>query len=219
MAALAAVAGCVWLFVEIADEVLEGETGSFDRAVLLALRSATDPAQPWGPAWVREMARDFTALGGFGVLTLLTAATIGYLIMQGKRHAAVLVLVAVAGGQLVSLALKAGFDRARPELVPHGAVVYTASFPSGHAVMAAVTYLTLGALLARAHAALPVKLYVLGLAVLLAVLVGVTRMYLGVHWPTDVAAGWVVGAGWALFSSMVMQWLQRRGEVEPPSSA
>jgi undecaprenyl-diphosphatase len=216
--ALALAAGCAWLFVEIADEVLEGDTRSFDRAVLLALRSAADPAQPWGPGWVREMARDFTAMGGFGVLTLLTAAAIGYLLLQRKRHAAILVLAAVAGGQLVSLALKVGFDRARPELVPHGTLVHTASFPSGHALMAAVTYLTLGALLAQVHASAAMKLYLLGLAVLLTVVVGVTRVYLGVHWPTDVAAGWVVGAGWALLSSMVMQWLQRRGEVEPPAT-
>jgi undecaprenyl-diphosphatase len=215
--AVALVAGCAWLFVELADEVLEGETRSFDRAVLLALRNAADPVQPWGPGWVAEMARDFTALGGFGVLTLLTAAAIGYLVLQRKRHAAILVLVAVAGGQLVSLALKAGFDRARPDLVPHGTLVHTASFPSGHAVMAAVTYLTLGALLARVHAQVAVKLYLLGMAVLLTALVGVTRVYLGVHWPTDVAAGWVLGAGWALLSSVVMQWLQRRGEVEPPA--
>jgi undecaprenyl-diphosphatase len=206
----------VWLFIELADEVLEGETGSFDRAVLLALRSSADPAQLWGPGWVQEMARDFTALGGFGVLTLLTAAAIGYLVLQGKRHAAILVFVAVAGGQLVSLGLKAGFDRARPDLVPHGTLVHTASFPSGHAVMAAVTYLTLGALLARVHASVRMKLYLLGLAVLLTVAVGITRVYLGVHWPTDVAAGWVVGAAWALASSAIMQWLQRRGEVEPP---
>jgi undecaprenyl-diphosphatase len=164
------------------------------------------------------MARDFTAMGGFGVLTLLTAAAIGYLLLQRKRHAAILVLAAVAGGQLVSLALKVGFDRARPELVPHGTLVHTASFPSGHALMAAVTYLTLGALLAQVHASAAMKLYLLGLAVLLTVVVGVTRVYLGVHWPTDVAAGWVVGAGWALLSSMVMQWLQRRGEVEPPAT-
>jgi undecaprenyl-diphosphatase len=195
--------------------VLEGETRSWDAALLMALRDGSDPARPWGPGWLHEMARDFTALGGFGVLTLLTAAAIGYLVMMRKRHAALLVLLAVAGGQLVSLALKAGFDRARPDLVPHGAPVFTASFPSGHAVMAAVTYLTLGALLARVHAAVAVKLYLLGLAVALTVIVGVTRVYLGVHWPTDVAAGWVVGAAWAILSSLLMQWLQRRGEVEP----
>jgi undecaprenyl-diphosphatase len=207
----------MWLFVELADEVIEGETRSLDEAMLMALRDPADPALPWGPGWLREMGRDFTALGGLGVLVVLTAAALGYLVMLGKRHAALAVLVAVAGGQLVSLALKAGFDRARPDLVPHGSLVYTASFPSGHAVMAAVTYLTLGALLARVHASVAVKVYLLSVAVVLTLLVGVSRVYLGVHWPTDVAAGWVVGAAWALMSALVMQWLQRRGEVEPPA--
>jgi undecaprenyl-diphosphatase len=211
---LALAAGCGWLFVSLADEVLEGETGAWDRAILLALRDASDSSLPWGPRWLQEMARDFTALGGLGVLTLLTLAALGYLVMMRKRHAALLILIAVVGGQLASLALKLGFDRARPDLVPHGAAVYTASFPSGHAMMAAVTYLTLGALLARVHADIAAKVYLLGLAVLLALLVGVTRVYLGVHWPSDVAAGWALGAGWAFACSVVMQWLQRRGEVE-----
>jgi len=213
--AIGAASGAVWAFIEIAEEVSEGESRAWDRTLLLALRSAGDPASPWGPAWMHEMARDFTALGGVGVLTLLTAAAFGYLRIIGKRHAALAVLVAVIGGQLLSLALKMGFDRARPDLVPHGSIVYTASFPSGHSMMAAVTYLTLGAMLARVHAPLRIKAYLLSLALILTLLVGVSRVYLGVHWPTDVAAGWAVGSAWALACHFAMQQLQRRGEVEP----
>jgi undecaprenyl-diphosphatase len=98
--------------------------------------------------------------------------------------------------------------------VPHGAIVYTASFPSGHAMLAAVVYLTLGALLARVQPRLVLKLYLLGLAILLTIAVGVSRVYLGVHWPTDVLAGWTLGAAWALFCWAAALWLQRRGQVE-----
>ena len=115
-----------------------------------------------------------------------------------------------------STLLKMGFDRARPDLVPHGSFVSTASFPSGHAMMSAVTYLTLGALLASVHSPTRVKAYLLALALVLTLLVGLSRIYLGVHWPTDVAAGWAVGAAWALLSSLAMRWLQKRGDVERP---
>lgn len=217
LAVIGLLGALLWLFISIAGEVREGETADWDRRLLLALRSAADPAMPWGPPWVQEMARDFTALGGVAVLSLVTFAVVGYLLLARKRHAAAAVFVAVTGGLVLSTLLKLGFDRARPDLVPHGSLVYTTSFPSGHSMMAAVTYLTLGALLARVEASIRIKIYLLSVAVVLTVLVGVSRVYLGVHWPTDVAAGWTVGAAWALFCSFVMRRLQRRGKVEPPS--
>lgn len=208
------VLGGVWVFVEVADAVVEGETHRIDEAILLSMRSADDRSDPVGPLWLEELGRDFTALGGVGVLTLLTFAVIGYLLIRQRRRAALLVLVAVGGGFLLSMLLKEGFDRPRPDLVPHESHVYTASFPSGHSMMAAATYLALGALLARIHRRRRVKTYFLSLAVLLTVAVGVSRVYMGVHWPTDVLAGWAAGAVWALVCWLAALWLQQRGSVE-----
>jgi undecaprenyl-diphosphatase len=219
LAALALAAASLVLFAQLTDEVLEGETHAFDEAILLALRSVTDPADPLGPGWFEDMMRDITALGSLGVLTLMSLAVVGFLVLQGKRHLAVLVVVAVGGGMLVSTLTKLGFDRPRPDLVAHATQVYTASFPSGHAMMAAVTYLTLGALLARGQARRRLKLYLIGLAATLTVLVGFSRIYLGVHWPTDVLAGWTLGAAWALACWAIALWLQARGRVEADQPA
>ena len=211
---IALAGAAIWGFVEIASEVTEGDTEAWDRALLLALRDSADPASPWGPRWLQELARDFTALGGVGVLATLSTIAVGYLWLSRKHHAAIAIVIAVVSGQIVSSLLKIGFDRARPDLVPHGSFVYTASFPSGHSMMAAITYLTLGAMLARVHTSVAMKIYLLSIAVFLTFTVGVSRVYLGVHWPSDVAAGWAVGAAWAFGCSVVMEWLQRRGEVE-----
>lgn len=212
--ALLLVSGIVWGFAELADEVLAGGTHAADEAILLALRAPGDPADPLGPGWVEELGRDFTALGGVGILVSMSLAVVGYLLIQRKRHAALLVVVAVAGGLLISTLLKQGFDRPRPDLVPHGSIVYTASFPSGHSMLSATVYLTLGALLARVHAGLAMKAYFLLVAAGLTFLVGVSRVYLGVHWPTDVLAGWAGGAAWAILCWTVALQLQRRGQVE-----
>ncbi len=211
---LAAAAFAVWLFVELADEVVEGETHRFDEAVLLAFREDADRDNPRGPVWVEEMARDVTGLGGTAVLTLFTLAVTGFFLLQRKWHLAIYVAAAVASGTIVSNLMKAGFDRPRPDLVAHGQHVYTASFPSGHSMISAIVFLTLGALLAGTLKKPAERTYVMVLAVLLAILVGLSRVYLGVHWPTDVLGGWAVGTGWALLCWAISRHLRRRGQIE-----
>ncbi|MBZ6077156.1 phosphatase PAP2 family protein [Microvirga puerhi] len=205
-----------WIFIVLADEVFEGETHALDSALLLALRDPQNPANPIGPGWLEETARDITGLGGYAILTLVTVSVVIYLLMAGKRGAAALLAVAVIGGTLLSTGLKMGFERPRPDLVPHATRVYTASFPSGHAMLSAVTYLTLGALLARVQERRRIKAFIVGLAVAVTLLVGISRIYLGVHWPSDVLGGWAVGAAWASLCWFVALQLQRRGQVEKP---
>lgn len=204
----------LFAFATIANAVGRGSTHAFDELLLIALRTPGDLADPIGPKWVEEMMRDFTALGSTGVLTLVVLVIAGFLAMTRKTHAALFVLVSVGGGTLLSQGMKWVYGRPRPDLVPHGAEVYTASFPSGHSMMSAVVYLTLGALLARTQMDRAVKVYVLVVAVVLTVLVGISRVYLGVHWPTDVLAGWSLGGVWALLCWLVMAWMQAQGQVE-----
>lgn len=219
LAVIAFTAMAFYGFLALMDEVLEGETHQLDERILLMLREPGDTADPLGPAWLEESVRDLTALGGTTILTLVTLAALIYLLLVGKRLTALMVFVSVAGGTILSSALKWGIGRPRPDLVPHGMEVYTASFPSGHSTMSAVVYLTLGALLARSQPRLRVKLFLLGLAASVTVIVGISRIYLGVHWPTDVLGGWALGAGWACLCWLALLWLQMRGEVEPEGKA
>jgi undecaprenyl-diphosphatase len=213
------IAGLTLAFGLLAMEVIAGDTTAFDRAVFLFFRQPGDPASTIGPLWLKEAARDLTALGSTVVLGLVFVSVIGYLIIVWKRAAALLVLGAVLGGQFLSTLLKLLFDRPRPDLVPDAPHEFTASFPSGHALLSAVTYLTLGALLARVQPSRNARKYLLGLAIILTVLIGISRVYLGVHWPTDVLAGWCVGSAWALLCWTVAFWLQRRGQVEQPDKS
>jgi undecaprenyl-diphosphatase len=219
LATIFLLAGGGWVFIELAENVMQGDTRAFDVLILLSLRNPVDLSDPIGPKWVEEIGRDFTALGGMTVLMLLTCAVIGFLLLDYKRRTALLVAVSVGSGIFMSLLLKLGFDRPRPELVPHESYVYTTSFPSGHSMMSAVTYLTLAALLCRVQKRLRIKLYLLSLATLLTIGVGISRIYMGVHWPTDVLAGWTAGAFWTLVCWQFGRWLQRRGRIEPEGAS
>lgn len=218
LVALLTLIGGLVAFALLADEVGEGGTRNFDEWVLLALRTPGDPSDPLGPRWLEEAVRDVTALGGTTVLALIVLIVSGYLVLTGKRHAAIATVISVVSGVLLSQAMKMAYARPRPGLVPHGVEVYSASFPSGHSMMAAIVYLTLAAMLVRTQADRRVKAYCLAVAVLLTLLVGMSRVYLGVHWPTDVLAGWALGAAWAMMCWLIMLWLQDRGAVEKSAS-
>ena len=204
--------------------VLDGETQAFDERILRALRKPDDPARPIGPLWLESAALDVTALGSATVLGLTVAAVIGYLLLQGLPRMALFVLIASIGGSILNGLLKSVFGRARPDVVPHLRDVMSLSFPSGHAMTSAAVYLTLGALLMRVSKRRATRWYCMTVAALATILVGLSRVYLGVHYPTDVLAGWMIGLSWALFCWMVERVLERRavlaraGRQEPPTS-
>jgi undecaprenyl-diphosphatase len=214
LATLLLVVTLLLTFGLVANEMKEGETRAFDNAILLAMRNDANHRDPIGPRWFEEAVRDVTSLGGNTVLIILVLGTVGFLALSRARAAALLVLVSVGGGAVLVQLLKAGFGRVRPDVVSHSVIELTRSFPSGHTTLAAVTYLTLGALVARVQSSRPLKTYVVSIAIVLTLLVGVSRVYLGMHWPTDVLAGWCLGAAWAMLCWIVAARLQHEGRVE-----
>lgn len=211
LVALLVVVGGGWAFVELADEVLEGDTIRFDKRVMTALRVEKEGRldTPIGPKWLHNAARDITALGGIPVLCLVVGAVVGLLLLVKDHAAAVLVAATTLTGALVGLGLKALFDRDRPDFLKHLDDVLTSSFPSGHSMMAAIVYLTLGVLLANFVRQTRLKSYFLAVALGLTVMVGLSRVYLGVHYPTDVLAGWTAGLVWATFCGLLAESAKR----------
>lgn len=212
--AFLAVAGGLLLLGKAASEVIEGDTLAFDRAVLLLLRQSSDAAMPLGPPWLRQAMVDVTALGSVAVLTIITVLAAGYLVATKKPTLAAFMVGAVTGGALISTLLKITYARTRPDIVAHLVGTDSASFPSGHAMNSAVTYLTLAVLLARAEKSVAVRRYLISMAIALTLLIGFSRLYLGVHWPTDVAAGWIVGGFWAAGCSLWAKRLQSHHTLE-----
>ncbi len=196
-------------FASIADEVMEGETHALDLQILKALRTPNDLSDPIGPPWLEASVSDITALGGYTLLTLFLLGVTLYLLATKRSRHALIILGAVISGAALSALLKLGFDRPRPDLVEHLTYATSSSFPSGHATLSAIAYLTMGMLLAHAHKRRRIKVLSIAGACLITMLVGLSRIYLGVHWPTDVLAGWCVGAAWAaLWWLLAMRYLE-----------
>jgi undecaprenyl-diphosphatase len=187
----------LWAFLALASEVMEGDTKTLDTRILVALRKADDPSRPIGPQWVENSLLDLTAIGGPTVLGLVVLSVVGFLLLQERYRTAIVVLLTSASGEVANYAMKSLFVRARPDVVPHLRDVASTSFPSGHAMESAIIYLTLGAMLMRLAERRITKIYCMGIAIFLTLLVGISRVYLGVHYPTDVAAGWMFGFFWA----------------------
>ena len=211
--ALSIVAGAILAFTGIADEMAEGETHGVDMAILNALQP--QPGHPVGPAWLSQAARDITALGSVSILMMITLAVGGFLVLRRKLMEAGLLTLAAIGGLALSEAMKTVFGRARPPEIYRIVDAYNPSFPSGHALLSAVVYLTLGAMLARATDLRRERGYIMTAAILVALLVGATRVYLGVHWASDVLAGWCLGAAWATACWLLDRHLRTPGSRAP----
>jgi undecaprenyl-diphosphatase len=204
----------IWIFAALANAVREGDTRQFDEWVLSALRQDSDKSQLKGPRWLTLGAEDITALGSPTVLGLTVLAVTGYLLLHGLYRNGLFIFAASVGGWVLNWLLKLAFARARPDVVPHLREVMSSSFPSGHALTSAAVYLTLGTLLMRIAEGRLAKYYCIAIAMFVTFLVGVSRVFLGVHYPSDVVAGWLIGMSWALLCWAVERTLERRAGLK-----
>lgn len=190
---LAAAFTLTFMFLRLAGEVGEGETIEFDRHFLLLAQSVRA-----AHTWVPEVMRDLSGLGSTVTLTLITVSAVSYLLWFSRKRIALLLAMSILSGTgLVSL-FKAAFGRTRPDAAYSDFVVSGWSFPSGHASMAAIVFLSLGVLTASTRPKRAEKTFILLIAVVLTTLVGLSRIALGVHYATDVLGGWAFGTAWAI---------------------
>lgn len=201
-------------FFQIADEISEGETRNFDLSVIEIFRTDNNPGEPAGAIWIYEFMIDITALGGGNVLALITILVSIFLILQKHYDAFLLLLAATIGGAILSFGLKEIYGRERPDLIYRLVTVNSLSFPSGHSMMSAVLYLTQAAIVARFQKEWKVRIFLISTALFLTFIIGLSRIYLGVHYPTDVIGGWTIGLAWASFCWCIVWYIQRNRRLK-----
>ena len=191
-------------FALVAWLVASGRAAAFDRPGLLFWRTGAGLV-PKGPQFLLEGVRDLTSLGGVLLRNLIALGAVTALLFLRLRREAVLLALTVAGAWLVDGAIKGLVGRPRPEIVPHLTEAGGASFPSGHAFNSAVVYIAIALAFATLSARDSVRLTIIGTAIVLSLVIAWTRVWLGVHFPSDVAAGWLGGAGWAFLAAALLQ--------------
>ncbi|MDB4960744.1 MAG: hypothetical protein JWP01_743 [Myxococcales bacterium] len=214
MAALSAIGILVTAFIKLAGEVSEQETDAFDRAILMFFRNS--PTDPVGSPSIEAAVMHISALGSVAVTTLIVVLVIGFCFLAGHWRYGLLVFACSVGTGIIMSLLKGFYGRERPDYVTHLDPPGGLSFPSGHSMISAALYMTLAALVARTMERRRLKIFVIGTGAFLTVLIGVSRMYLGVHYPTDVIAGWTAGGTWALVCGLIARKLGHRGDVPTP---
>ena len=207
-----AIVGAIWSFLALGSEVGEGELAAFDRGLLLALRQPGEPHIAAGPPWLLECMRDVTALGGVTLLAFITVISVVALLVHRHNAQAVVLAVAIPLAQVSSDLFKTFYGRARPTFAVYGDLPISQSFPSGHSTVATATYFLLAVIVASLETRLSVKVLAFAVAAFLSIMIGVSRVYLGVHWPSDVIAGWFLGAAWALAAALGLRTITRRSD-------
>ena len=200
-------------FLGLAAFIASGHSFAFDRTLVLLFRDPANPAVPLGPLWFQEAVRDMTALGSFVGLFFMTTAASLALWLCGYRHLSVGLVVSVLSALAASNGIKILVGRERPDIVTHAALTFTASFPSGHAFLSAVTLLSIAGFVGLASRRADITRLCIGFAWIMIALIGLSRIYLGVHWPTDVIGGWCLGVAW---SSIAVAWLGRKMAASDP---
>lgn len=185
------------LFLILTAAVSFNLTLSFDKTVLLSLRNKNNLSVPLFNTWLLPLMRGITFLGNSDSVTVITFLLAVYLIVKKEFGLLGIILAAIISGSLIDLFLKWYFARNRPEIVPHLVTAYYYSFPSGHAFISAVLYPAVAIIFIRITDNITVKTYITVITVLLVLLIGFSRIYLGVHFPSDVIAGWLIGLCWS----------------------